>query len=68
MINAPIKRPTTEEALAIHALTPGERRRLKPGLPVRRFVHPILRTTITTRDGDIYSAAGWTETVRRQAP
>jgi hypothetical protein len=63
-----IVRPSVEDARIIFKLTPDEKRRLKPGLPVRKFIHPILRTTVLTRDHDIYVAAGWIDTTRRQAP
>jgi hypothetical protein len=66
-LDTPIKRPTIEEARAIFLLTAEDRRRLKPGLPVRRFVHPIHRTMVATRDHDIYAAAGWIELTRRPA-
>jgi hypothetical protein len=65
MINAPISRPSIEHALLVRTLNHEDKRRIGPGLPVRRFVHPILRSEVATRDGDLYAAAGWTETTRR---
>jgi hypothetical protein len=63
---AGILRPTPEDWQTLRQLTHEDRRRLEPGLPVRRFVNTILGTSVATRDADIYrDAPGWVETTRR---
>jgi hypothetical protein len=69
MLSAPIKRPTVKEAIAINLARLDNKLRLGPGLPLRRFINFSLGTSITTRDGDLYTPTmGWVETTRRSSP
>jgi hypothetical protein len=63
-----ILRPTQEEWQLLRDLTHEDRRRLKPGLPLHRFVNTALGSAVITRDHDLYAVApGWIETTRRPA-
>jgi hypothetical protein len=69
MMSQPITRPSMEHALLVRSLTAEDRRRLKPGLPTRRFVNTVTGTSVATRDADLYTPSlGWVETTRRQVP
>jgi hypothetical protein len=64
-----ILKPTVQEWQVLRQLTHEDRRRLGPGLPMRKFVNTVLGSSITTRDGDVYATSpGWVETTRRAVP